>query len=219
MFVIQWHVFILCWQCAFSVMTLFLRVFSFLSWEAADGRETQRAGSLAWRSRLYSQWRPLSHSQGWVQLAPTTSGGQGKLFSFFLPTGACFLNTDYLYMYIFSLHSSSPLLCIVGCFGCLTPTYLNPTTLTTSTYCIFTVSPVASMLCKEYVIYEGSALPLARCFLSTGVLNLSSIKINNGFVCEHFSFWHWSKAQMSNSRPRGPVSCSFRCVLDPIQLI
>lgn len=104
MFVIQWHVFILCWQCAFSVMTLFLRVFSFLSWEAADGRETQRAGSLAWRSRLYSQWHPLSHSQGWVHLAPTTSGGQEKRFSFlfFLSTGTWFLNTDWLFIYIFS---------------------------------------------------------------------------------------------------------------------
>lgn len=160
MFVIQWHVFILCWQCAFSVMTLFLRVFSFLSWEAADGRETQRAGSLAWRSRLYSQWHPLSHSQGWVHLAPTTSGGQEKRFSFlfFLSTGTWFLNTDWLFIYIFfSLHSLPHLLCTVGCFGSLTPTYLNPSTLTTSAYCIFMVSPVTHLLCKECYLWGLSS--------------------------------------------------------------
>lgn len=105
MFVIQWHVFILCWQCAFSVMTLFLRVFSFLSWEAADGRETQRAGSLAWRSRLYSQWHPLSHSQGWVHLAPTTSGGQEKRFSFlffFIYWNLVFKHWLIIYIHFFS---------------------------------------------------------------------------------------------------------------------
>lgn len=161
MFVIQWHVFILCWQCAFSVMTLFLRVFSFLSWEAADGRETQRAGSLAWRSRLYSQWHPLSHSQGWVHLAPTTSGGQEKRFSFlffFIYWNLVFKHWLIIYIHFFQLAlSSSPLLCTVGCFGSLTPTYLNPSTLTTSAYCIFMVSPVTHLLCKECYLWGLSS--------------------------------------------------------------
>lgn len=85
-------------------------------------------------------------------------GRKNVFLFFFLSTGTWFLNTDWLFIYIFfSLHSSSPLLCTVGCFGSLTPTYLNPSTLTTSAYCIFMVSPVTHLLCKECYLWGLSS--------------------------------------------------------------
>lgn len=86
-------------------------------------------------------------------------GRKNVFLFFFLSTGTWFLNTDWLFIYIFFqlALSSSPLLCTVGCFRSLTPTYLNPSTLTTSAYCIFMVSPVTHLLCEECYLWGLSS--------------------------------------------------------------
>lgn len=80
------------------------------------------------------------------------------LFFFFIYWNLVFKHRLIIYIHFFQLAlSSSPLLCTVGCFGSLTPTYLNPSTLTTSAYCIFMVSPVTHLLCKECYLWGLSS--------------------------------------------------------------
>lgn len=81
--------------------------------------------------------------------------GKTFFFSFFF----IYWNLVFKHWLIIYIHffSACTLLCTVGCFGSLTPTYLNPSTLTISAYCIFMVSPVTHLLCKECYLWGLSS--------------------------------------------------------------